>query len=877
MKKIFLSLMMVMTASIASAQTIGEAFYIYRNDGGFNAFFRDEVDSITYSNYDTDSIWYDDVVTQVVYTPDSTYCIPLAVIDSVGFVTPETVYKPGVKVIDELAEYVVSSDSLSFVLALSTPKNLMPKVGDKVVTTLQSDGFPDGFFGGVTSMSTSSDGIHIECERVSITDIYEVFYGTTQSMTYTGGSVPKRIKGLDGKNKITIRPGRFPLDLRETITEEYSITEDLALDFTPDLAFIFEPIWNISAFVIVKPQIGLYASAICVGDYFLEERLGLSGTLKWNHDFNIPVLSQDHIPVYPPYLFAYDHVGAFLRAEFTAAFKWKWNQHYRQVCVFEYSSKGEELLKKPISKPRLVDKSHSDEGLLRGSVSAGGFIELGFMLVDRRIAKIDIRGEYGWEAAAQAVLYKHDYEEASRSTALYEQMRDCGFTVNRFWNVSAEGSVGPLGCSWTPLRDRKELWRMSYVPEFSNVTASRKGNKVTGKMKASGNILNPVGVGFALVDEENKQTFSDFSTYSGEASEYQDELSNVSPKKTYTMYPTVKAWEYTMLAKPSCEVPKQEIPVEITYFEVTKSEHKDNGFYHNGIYFDYAYYAATTVELIDSEGVADWGYVYEDPNGQLAHISLKAYGSPYTDTNYAYYRNSAHDYVCLYEYVRYEGDPEYYYGEKKTYNLDYEGNPTCPDDNHPHMIDLGLPSGTKWACCNVGASSPEGYGGYYAWGETEEKSEYCIRNYKYVVLDDNNGIWYDKGHYYLYQSIGSDISGTQYDVAHVKWGGDWHMPTLAQIQELLNNTTSEWTSENGVAGIKFMGSNGGSIFLPAAGVRWDSGHNHVGNYGLYWSSTLHEYYEGGAYDANYLFFGSDYGVNWFYDYRYYGRSVRPVR
>lgn len=212
-------------------------------------------------------------------------------------------------------------------------------------------------------------------------------------------------------------------------------------------------------------------------------------------------------------------------------------------------------------------------------------------------------------------------------------------------------------------------------------------------------------------------------------------------------------------------------------------------------------------------------------------------------------------------------------------NIILNGNQTnlCPDNNHPHMIDLGLPSGTKWACCNVGASSPEGYGGYYAWGETEEKSEYCIRNYKYVVLDDNNGIWYDKGHYYLYQSIGSDISGTQYDVAHVKWGGDWHMPTLAQIQELLNNTTSEWTSENGVAGIKFMGSNGGSIFLPAAGVRWDSGHNHVGNYGLYWSSTLHEYYEGGAYDANYLFFGSDYSVDWFYDYRYYGRSVRPVR
>lgn len=816
MKKLFLSLLMAMTAFVASAQTIGEAFYIYRNDGGFNAFFRDEVDSIAYSNYDADSVWYDDVVTQVVYTPDSTYCIPLAAIDSVGFVTPETVYQPGVKVIDELAGYVVSSDSLSFVLALSTPKNLVPKAGDKVVTTLLSDGFPEGFFGGVTKVETSSDGIHVECERVSITDIYEVFYGTTQSMTYSGGSAPKRIKGLDGKHNITIRPGRFPLDLREDVTLEYSIIPDLALTYTPDLAFIFEPIWNISAFVIVTPQTGLYASAVCVGDYLMEERLGLSGTLKWNHDFNIPGLSQDHIPVYPPYLYFYDKVGAFLRAEFTAAFKWKWNQHYRQVFVFEYSSKGEEMLKKPMSTPRLVDSSHSDEGLLRGSVSAGGFIELGFTLVDRRIDKVDVRGEYGWEAAAQAVLYKHDYEEASRSTALYEQMRDCGFTVNRFWNISLEGAVGPWGGSWTPLHGSTELWRMSYVPEFSNVTASRKGNKVAGKMKASGKILNPVGIGFALVDEENNQTISEFSEYSGKPIDYQDELSNVSPTKAYTMYPTVKAWNYTMLAKPTCEVQKQEIPVEITNFKVTRSEHKENGFYHNGNYYDYAYYAATTVVLKESEGVADWGYVYEDPNGQPAHISLKAYGSPHTDTNYAYYRNSAHDHVCLYEYVKYEGDAEYYYGEKKTYALDYEGEHSCPDSNHPHWIDLGLPSGTLWRCCNEGASTPEAYGGYYTFGQVSSA------------------------------------------------------PTFDQIKELVNYCSYQWTTQNGVYGGKFTGPNGGSVFLPAAGYRLFGMLCNVGSSGNYWSSTGSNEY-GSA-----IYFISDY-ASWYHTDRYNEHPVRPVR
>ena len=109
----------------------------------------------------------------------------------------------------------------------------------------------------------------------------------------------------------------------------------------------------------------------------------------------------------------------------------------------------------------------------------------------------------------------------------------------------------------------------------------------------------------------------------------------------------------------------------------------------------------------------------------------------------------------------------------------------CPDDHHPHQIDLGLPSGTKWACCNVGADKPEAYGGYYAWGETEEKDVYNDVTYQYSTGEDGNGDgYYDDYHvetsfdvYGVWQSLGDDIAGSQYDVAQVKWGGDWQMPT----------------------------------------------------------------------------------------------------
>jgi len=169
----------------------------------------------------------------------------------------------------------------------------------------------------------------------------------------------------------------------------------------------------------------------------------------------------------------------------------------------------------------------------------------------------------------------------------------------------------------------------------------------------------------------------------------------------------------------------------------------------------------------------------------------------------------------------------------------------CPDNNHPHMIDLGLPSGTLWACCNVGASAPEGYGGYYGWGSTEMYAHASVS-----------------------QDI-SDIAGTKYDVAHVKWGGNWQMPTLEQIREL-NNCTYKWTTLNGVQGGQLTGSNGGSIFLPAAGYSQGSTLYDVLSRGSFWSSTLVK--SGYAYGFTSSSNGIGSLVSTIYDYR----SVRPV-
>ena len=184
---------------------------------------------------------------------------------------------------------------------------------------------------------------------------------------------------------------------------------------------------------------------------------------------------------------------------------------------------------------------------------------------------------------------------------------------------------------------------------------------------------------------------------------------------------------------------------------------------------------------------------------------------------------------------------------------------------HPQAIDLGLPSGTKWASCNVGATKPEVYGSYYAWGETEVKDTYSWENY--VHCNGTKATCHD---------LGSDISVTEYDVAHVNWGGNWRMPTKEDFKELLENCTNEWTIINGVKGCMFKSMrNGNCIFLPAAGRYVRGNCLNYGKRGHYWSSTPNSSDTHFAYDL-YFDWGKDKPESGGDNYRYSGRQVRPV-
>ena len=173
-------------------------------------------------------------------------------------------------------------------------------------------------------------------------------------------------------------------------------------------------------------------------------------------------------------------------------------------------------------------------------------------------------------------------------------------------------------------------------------------------------------------------------------------------------------------------------------------------------------------------------------------------------------------------------------------------------------VDLGLPSGLKWATCNVGASSPEDYGDYYFWGglsaEDESNSSTCPTFNK---------------------DINDFSENPEYDVARANWGGSWRMPTAAEFQELIDHCDWTWTTQNDRKGYKVTGPNGNSIFLPAAGGHGSSGPNPwvAGKEGHYWSSTPYRSWNDAA---NGLYLNAR-NQSVTYEFRSHGCSVRPVQ
>lgn len=243
----------------------------------------------------------------------------------------------------------------------------------------------------------------------------------------------------------------------------------------------------------------------------------------------------------------------------------------------------------------------------------------------------------------------------------------------------------------------------------------------------------------------------------------------------------------------------------------------------------------------DELGVC-WGESVK-PSADGFHLSTTNWSEPYACTITGLEPNKTY-HVRAYA----KRGLEYYYGEDRSFTTMNEPNngggnagSGIYNYNGHDYVDLGLPSGTLWATCNVGAATPEAYGDYFAWGETEPKTTYNWGTYKYCRGSEDRLTKYCSNSDFGYNGFTDNLIVLQLndDAATANWGSGWRTPTADQWRELYKNTNHSWTSLNGVTGRLFVARNGNRLFLPAAGCIGDSELSNVGSNGYYWSNSLY--------------------------------------
>lgn len=868
---------LLVSLSLQAAQVL----YVYRSDSVIEAFYTSEIDSIRYSQYDMDSVWHDSCQVQEIWTADSIYRVPLAIVDSISFYTPPTVYQQGVEPISaDFMDYVIWSDvdSLRLLLSTATPSAILPQVGSKIVTTEMNDKFPIGFMGRVEQVLPTDSGYIVNCSLLSLTDVFETYYN--YSSVY-GDTVPAENDGPNQAKYWGIDPINYNGEKQFNIpTISYSIPlaeipvgslAGLAVSYGTEIKASTTPRFHVRSFISVNKQDGYYYSCSITGTLENNQVISVSGNISWDKDFRLSSM-KIKLPI-APFVSFYTELGITLKAGAKMSMSISTNQKYKFAGMRDWSQKKKELLKPEMSM-ELVKRDITIEGSLEGSVSAGLYLEEGICVIDRKIGSAKFREEGGIQLQGGTVLYQQDLQNAYVNTDLYDLCEDgnieCDFYINYALKKEVLGNVETLADMGT-VTVKVDDWDI--VPTFENISfQSYTPGVAQASVEMQGDLLIPVSVGLTVRDEEDNEvdTYYDPVPFDNSYKKVSHTFTNLSDDHQYTVYPVVKLLGHDVLATPSAELDKHEL-IKITQFVVTDSAYDaDQSFIYDNVPYSYKFDCAVTVELdAESAGknIADWGYAYIDLNNDTAYISLMGNSSPYTDTRYAYYRNESISTVTLKPYILFAGETERTWGTTKVFKLNY-GVLACVGEDHPHMVDLGLPSGTLWSCTNLGATRPEEVGDYYAYGETTAKTYFTQNNYLYFEYN---------GGYSYYTSIGANISGTTYDAASVNWQDGWRMPTRNEIIELMDSCTWVWTARNTVEGFEVTGPNGNSIFLPVAPVM--DGRNY-GTMTYYRSSFINGNSYGDIYAAGTDAIGfkaNDTAPRMGSPFRFMGTVIRPVK
>lgn len=921
-RRLYLILLLATISLCGMAQNIGDAFYVFRNNGQINGFLPKEVESMEFSYKDADGNIYDEIVSQIINTIDSVYIIPLAEIDSISFVTPKTEYQPdAINLSDQLMPYVEKSDSLTIIFSKSTPSSLLPVVGNKVVTLEMNDKFPYGFAGEVTSIKEVADGYSVDCTLANLEDIFITYYKTSSAYGYC---IPEEnnvaasrssYRTRNWLNNITdwgfaygIPLNKLSFKYGEELDRHRKSNDDIAGALSTEFSIGITPQFHIISTMIIRRGEGAYFCGSITGNITLEEELAFSGGIQWSNDNPFTTLYVP-IPDFPIASF-YIQPGLFFNANASLSVAAKWSQEFTFGASFEMASEGKQAIR-PTLGGRMVSSNFDIEGSLDGSFAVGLYLETGLSIYCRDVSRACVRGELGAEFVGSYVLSNFDINDTDNSTKAYERLKNSSFEVNVFTNAIAEQRTG----IWGRVHNL-DTWNLTYnintwdiVPTFSNVNGSKsqeKANTYNCNADVSNDLLFPVRVGFGIYDKEDVLLESKFCTESYRVRNNWKEkvlsqiFEDLKIGEKYTCSPMVSLLGVELRAAPSVTIGEDlqvqtgdvknitassadtygriitEDPSNISEYEYgicyTEKGTSDGWDYipsqmdESGKFFvslgnlrpetEYIYCAyikvgkddylygeekafatestAAIIQTGEARNILNTGadlYGKISPDGSISY----SYGIDYkikdsTDEwtrRYSYDIDESGNYHVLLTnltpetdylyraFFQINGDGGDIYGEIKTFTTDvikeFTGN-ICPDDNHPHYIDLGLPSGTLWKCCNAGASRPEEYGNYF-WNH-----------------------WKDEG-WHNYEEYQCETC-------------EYSLPFGEQIMEIMNHdyVSQEVFRLNGVNGTKITSHNGNAIFLPYAGYYLNEW---IGNNKVYhMTSKLQESGKGGAYFVN---------------------------
>lgn len=648
---------MVFSAIVGMSQTIGEAFYVYRNDGMINTFFRSEIDSIAYSYYDADSLIYDEIVSQVIYTPDSIYQIPLAVIDSVGFVTPETKYQPNViRLEGEIRNYILGSDSLTVYFRSDTPNNILPKIGDKLVTTEMSDVFEGGFLGQVESIAQTNDTITLKCNIIGLDEVFECFY-YSNSYEQTQATSRKRAMSWNG----SFSPDPFVFSLAGFLKASIKPV-DCPWKVAPKYDVSIAPSFHSKGSIIVHPIKGVVINLDIKQQTAITQDIAMTGSLSVTK----PILETGPIPITAiiPFVWVYGECGLFIGTNMKVSMEQHWSQSLSYNIHFEASylpalAIATSIPKLSINGVNLISE-HSGKCLVEGSVRGGVFGEIGIALLEKHVASTGFRFEGGLKLVGNTMIYNSDTQQSLFTTSLYDKLESSDTHLKAFCSVGLDAQLIHVGKANINVFSKEwELTKFKLVPDFSNTTLTRSVTNpayLTATTTASGGAIFPCTLGFRLFEGNDDNSIKGTSNHSywsitDKTDTFSDEFEASTLLKRYTVYPTVDmGLGFEMIANPSAEVELGATPITLDVENVSETTAKVWG-------------RIEGHELLD--GTTTFGLGYEEVGG----AGTVSYDASSIDANGAF----SVEFMALkpnttYKYFAYLTiDGETYYGEDKEF------------------------------------------------------------------------------------------------------------------------------------------------------------------------------------------------------------------